>query len=538
MSEAAVYEVQLVCPPDNIRRLHDLLESIYAKTPSVTVEDRTAFETALVELASNVIVHGGKDSVVHCSIRIESFPDRIEATLTDTGTLVDLDLDGYSMPSPLAESGRGIPLIRTLVNEFTHGVAENLNYWHIVRRFQMATEAIRTTTDFGPDWTDEASRQAALDRLEILDTPPEERFDRITRLAKQLFGVETALISLIDHDRQWFKSKIGFDLTEGKRRDAFCNTTIGKPEVLDVSDATEDPRFRENPLVLGDPKIRFYAGYPIEAAGGERVGALCVFDPKPRILTEAERNLLKDLALWVQKEMTIAQEFDRAAEVQRGLLPKQNVRLQDFEFAGACAPSLSVGGDFYDWYPVSEGEAFTLADVMGKGMAAAIIAATVRAVLRSGSRVDDIARTIETAATILQDDLDESSSFVTLFHARLNKDTGVVRYIDAGHGLSIVLRKDGSSERLSSESQPLGLSLNAAWAEQSFTLNPGDTLISMSDGVLDLFDGTLNSLVEVEKIARDEITAKAMVNRLIGLARKTAIDDVTVVIVRNTAQTA
>ena len=135
--------------------------------------------------------------------------------------------------------------------------------------------------------SNEATRQAALDSLKIVDTPPEERFDRITRLAKQLFGVETAAITLIDHDRQWFKSKIGLESQETLRSVAFCDVTIRESANFTVADASQDSRFHNNPLVTGDPNIRFYAGYPLETSGGERVGALCIFDPHPRVFTVA-----------------------------------------------------------------------------------------------------------------------------------------------------------------------------------------------------------------------------------------------------------
>ena len=247
--------------------------------------------------------------------------------------------------------------------------------------------------------SDEATRQLALDSLHIVDTPPEERFDRITRLAKQLFGVETAAISLIDHDRQWFKSKVGLEPQETPRSVAFCDVTIRESENFTVPDASLDARFHNNPLVTGDPNIRFYAGYPLETASGERVGALCIFDPKPRKFTAAEAVQLRDLALWVQKEMVIEDELARAAQIQKGFIPKQPEETFGYDGAGGCAQARVIGGDFYDWYPVKEGGDFTLADVMGKGMGAAIIAATVRAVLRTGSRSDDIVSSIKTAAS-------------------------------------------------------------------------------------------------------------------------------------------
>ena len=380
--------------------------------------------------------------------------------------------------------------------------------------------------------SNEATRQAALDSLKIVDTPPEERFDRITRLAKQLFGVETAAITFIDHDRQWFKSKTGLKPTDTLRSDAFCDVTIRDSTNFTVPDASQDPRFHNNPFVTGEPYVRFYAGYPLQTSSGELVGALCIFDSHPRVFRQDEELLLRDLALWVQKEMVIKDELDRAAQVQKGLIPKQPEETFGFDVAGGCAQARVIGGDFYDWYPVNEGGDITLADVMGKGMGAAIIAATVRAVLRAGSHSDDIVSSIETAASILEADLSSAGSFVSLFHARLNVTSGLIRYVDAGHSLSIVIRLNGEIERLSSNNPPLGAGIGIAWKEDSFVLNHGETLIIMSDGVLDLFDGTLTALDSVAEIAKGCRSAQEIVDAIITRAGQGAEDDVTVVVLR------
>lgn len=384
----------------------------------------------------------------------------------------------------------------------------------------------------GPADVAENIRQQAVDDLHLLDTPHEERFDRVTRLAKQIFGVDVAQISLIDHDRQWLLSGTGSGNRETPRDVAFCSTTISQAGALVVGDAHEDARFREYPLVTGNPGVRFYAGYPIEAPGGERLGALCLIDSQPRAFTDAEAVLLRELAHWVQNELSATTELDRAAEVQRGLLPKAFISLPGFQVAGGCAPTRAVGGDFYDWYPVGEGAAFTLADVMGKGLGAGIIAATVRAVLRAGSRLGTVGDAVAVAASTLEQDLEEAGSFVTLFHARLDMDTGAVRFVDAGHGLSLVLHADGSSERLTSLGLPLGFGGDVEWEERAVTLGWGDTLVSVSDGVLDLFDGTLASLRDVDEIVRRSATAQTAVDALLALAGTTAPDDVTAIVIR------
>ena len=387
------------------------------------------------------------------------------------------------------------------------------------------------------DFEADLRRQRALDALNIVDTPPEQRFDRVTRLAQQLFGVETVTIAFIDRDRQWFKSKVGAEHFEGPRSTAFCDVTIRTPETLVVEDASVDYRFSDNPLVLAQSGIRFYAGHPLEAPGGERVGTLCLFDPKPRVFADADRVLLRDLALWVQNELSIADEQQRASEVQRGLLPKNTVSLTGYELAGACAPASSIGGDFYDWYPTDGGVTFTLADVMGKGMGAAIIAATVRAVLRSG-RQFGISTAVQMAATALEDDLESTGSFVTMLHGHLDGASGDVHYIDAGHGLSLVVRADGTTQRLSSDGLPLGIDADSSWAIQCIRLEPGDILVSLSDGVLDIFDGSLASLDEVEAIVRRSPSSQAIVDTLVALATGQQVgDDFTVLAVRRFERT-
>lgn len=150
---------------------------------------------------------------------------------------------------------------------------------------------------------DEAERIAALRRLGILDTPPEERFDRHTRIASALFKVPIALVSLIDDDRQWFKSCFGTDVCESSRETSFCAHAVASGEMLIVPDALQDDRFRDNPMVSGGPRIRFYAGALIHSPEGKRIGTLCILDIRPRSLSDEEIALLKDVAAAVEAEI-------------------------------------------------------------------------------------------------------------------------------------------------------------------------------------------------------------------------------------------
>ncbi len=149
----------------------------------------------------------------------------------------------------------------------------------------------------------EIKRQQALCTLEVLDTDDEERFDRITRLAKAHFNVAIALVSLVDSERQWFKSKQGLNACETPRSISFCGHAILSDDILYVPNALDDTRFFDNPLVTGPPDIRFYAGAPLHAPSGERVGTLCIIDTKPRNFKAEELRNLRDLADIVDSEL-------------------------------------------------------------------------------------------------------------------------------------------------------------------------------------------------------------------------------------------
>jgi len=163
----------------------------------------------------------------------------------------------------------------------------------------------------------EQERLAALRALQLLDTPPEERFDRITRLAQRLFNVPIALVSLVDGHRQWFKSRQGLDATETPRNISFCGHAILNDGVFYVPNAAADARFRDNPLVAGPPDIRFYAGAPLSSPDGHRVGTLCIIDRKPQDLSEEDLRTLCDLGRWVEEELRDL-EFRKAADTIRG----------------------------------------------------------------------------------------------------------------------------------------------------------------------------------------------------------------------------
>lgn len=160
----------------------------------------------------------------------------------------------------------------------------------------------------------ETARVATLHSLRILDTPRDDRFDRYTRIAARIFDMPIALISLVDENRQWFKSVEGFEGDETPREFSFCAHAILDDDVFEVCNSRQDRRFRDNPLVIGQPHIRFYAGAPLQTPNGHNIGTLCVIDRVPRKLRDDDKRLLKDLAEMVVDEMVsyVDQETDLA----------------------------------------------------------------------------------------------------------------------------------------------------------------------------------------------------------------------------------
>jgi hypothetical protein len=160
----------------------------------------------------------------------------------------------------------------------------------------------------------EADRLRALRSYKILDTKPEERFDELTQLAAIICGVPISLITLIDADRQWFKSKVGLELAETPRTQAFCTHAIMQPQMFVVEDAAEDQRFASNPLVTGEPHIRFYAGAPLATSDGHLIGTMCVIDREPRTLTPDQKKALELLGRQVVANMELRKNLRELKE--------------------------------------------------------------------------------------------------------------------------------------------------------------------------------------------------------------------------------
>lgn len=378
----------------------------------------------------------------------------------------------------------------------------------------------------------EAERARALRELSILDMPREDRFARVVRLARRLFDVSAVTVSLVEADGRWSTASAGLG-SSGASDDAFRTAVLQSPGAIVVPDTHYDRRFRNEPLVRGLPRIRFFAGHPLEAPGGHRVGALAIMDPAPRDLSATDRDLLRDLAHWVQKELASDEELVRANEVQRSLLPKIAPVVPGYDIAGRCVPARDLAGDFFDYFMVGDELQVSVADVMGKGMAAAIIAASVRAVLRGATRFIGVTEAVNRVAVDLAPDLADTSTFVTLFSARLDPAQGALTYVDAGHGLSSIITADGELRRLESADLPLGALDGSTWAEHHATIDVGDTFVSISDGLLDYFDTPDDAANAVVRSTVAASGAEDLIERICNYSMgHLVMDDLTAVVVR------
>lgn len=232
-----------------------------------------------------------------------------------------------------------------------------------------------------PVHPEEAMRLRALARTGLLDTPAEERFDRLTRLVAGVLDVPMAVLTFVDDDRQWFKSRVGLDLDETHRDVSFCAHVVGDPDVdrLVVADTALDPRFADNPHVVGDPGVRFYAGHVVRSPDGFPLGTLCALDDRPRALTAQQEAVLADLAALAEEE--VARERGRvlverldASERVKGLVLRslrEGVVLQ------------AADGRIVEWNPAAEGLLGLLSEEMAGSTNHELRIAAVR---RDGTR--------------------------------------------------------------------------------------------------------------------------------------------------------
>lgn len=223
----------------------------------------------------------------------------------------------------------------------------------------------------------------------------------------------------------------------------------------------------------------------------------------------------------------------RAVDIQAALVPAAQLAFPGYQIAGRSAAARAVGGDFYDWYAIAGGFAVTVGDVMGKGTGASMIASALRTSLRLANRSGTPAAALSRVAAVIEEELANASTFSTVFSAHIRSEDGRVQYTDAGHGLTLHCGSDGSVTQLDSRGLPVGILAGSRWQNSSTRLAPGDTLVVFSDGVLDLFDGSLVAFDEIARMSFEARSSSELVERIFGLVDPDALDDdVTVIAIR------
>jgi sigma-B regulation protein RsbU (phosphoserine phosphatase) len=353
---------------------------------------------------------------------------------------------------------------------------------------------------------DEEGRMAAVRRYDILDTPPDGAFDRVTALASRLFEAPIAIVSIVDRDRIWFKSHHGVDVGQIDRDPGLCASAILHDAPWVVEDARADLRTMANPLVAGDFGLGFYAGIPLTTSDGYGLGTLCVLDYEPRTADPDLIAHLEDLAAVVMDELELRRAARRsigleaahrrsaealASELQESLLPAQLPVVAGLDLAARYRPAdrEQVGGDFYDAFSSVTGQGLVIGDVSGHGPRSAALTSQARHTLHTlGLGEWSPARSLSHLNQVILDTPTAGERrFCTVAAVRLEPGprTACATVALAGHPQPLVLRTDGSVEAIGSFGPFLGWRADPGYQEQAVELRDGDVLVLYTDGIID-----------------------------------------------------
>ncbi len=373
--------------------------------------------------------------------------------------------------------------------------------------------------------TDESARLGAVQRYDILDTPPDGAFDRVAALAARWFGTPIATVSIVDADRIWFKATHGLDgVTQIGRDPGLCASAIGQDGPYLVDDALNDPRVADNPLVHGELGIRFYAAAPLVTPEGHRLGTVNVLDTVPHVVTEDDLLTLSDLAAIVMDELelrlsalgTLRDEREEhqqieefASTLQRTLLPPTLPTIPGLEVACHYHAASRVGGDFYDVFYVGQDRwAFFLGDVQGHGVEAAVVTSHIRYALRAAAlhHEDPSAALAELNWSLLQEP--SANRFCTVSFGMLAREPGregwQVTIATGGHLPALWIRP-GAGPVVSvqpTEGMLVGAVAEATFGECEMHLGLGETLVFYTDGLTEnrIADGRLGDQGLVDRL--------------------------------------
>jgi serine phosphatase RsbU (regulator of sigma subunit) len=363
-------------------------------------------------------------------------------------------------------------------------------------------------------------RLAALYDLKLLDTPPEPAFDRITRLLRRIFDAPVALVTLVDQDRQWFKSCDGLEATETSRSVSFCAHAIQAPNrPLVILDASRDERFFDSALVRGLPGIRFYAGAVLRAPNGAPVGTVCIIDTAPREkFSERERETLLDIAALAGSELQLREtaselvrqveeveaansrlleendrherELMQAVEAQKRILPPSYRRLESAEAYAVLVPSRGLSGDSYGYGRLNDDAGFFwIADVVGHGVSAALLSATLSRVI-TGEMLMAAAKDPPSPPDVLKrlngrliHPGEEEHSYFTMIYGMIDRRNRRMKMAIAGHPQPLLMLPGEKPILVEGSGLPLALFDRVDYDLVEVDFPPGARLLSYSDGI-------------------------------------------------------
>jgi sigma-B regulation protein RsbU (phosphoserine phosphatase) len=363
---------------------------------------------------------------------------------------------------------------------------------------------------------DENERLADLRAVDLLDTPPEDRFDRIVNLAAAVFEVPIAYVALIDARRQWFKAKCGLTIDETGRTVSFCGHAILQDEPLVVPDASRDQRFHDNPLVVGEPYVRFYAGCPLSGPEGHKIGTFCIADRVARALDrdqreqfrqfgtlaehelnmvgliEAQRQLLHTKNKLVELQRQQADELEEAAAYILSLLPEKlngSIRT-DWRFIS----SSELGGDMFGYHWLDDTHlALYVLDACGHGVSASLLSSSIFNALRRETLPATDFRDPPAVLAALNDAFlmeDHGRKFATVWYGVYEPVTRSLSFANAGHPPGLLFEHGtGEAIRLATPGFPIGARPESTFVGGSRTLAPNARLYLYSDGVFEIETG-------------------------------------------------
>ena len=484
---------------------------------------------------------------IDCAVRVVATRADFTAALAEAGTdliLADFalpDFDGMSALAIVRETAPHLPFVFVSGRLGEEAAIESLKNgatdYVLKNRLSRLAPAVKRAIAEAAEQAELRKAEEGLAKAAIEIRDRAESYHNLFTSIRDVIVVVSHERTILHVNQPALRDVFGYELAEvvGKSTRTFYGDEEGfrrAGHVIKQIGATAGGKileldFRRKSGELFDGEIYLMNRFD---SNGERIGNIGII----RDVSERKKaeEALRDSEM---RRYQLQAELSWAADVQAKLLPRGYPLIPGFDVAALCLPAKQVGGDFFDWQEVSPGIwSLTLGDVMGKGMAAAMLMATVRAAIRSVARNNRPAQALRMAGQALFEDLENSESFVTLFHAQLNAAERRLTFVDCGHGFALVRRGDGRVETLTPRGLPLGVPGQKNYQEGTVGFAEGDTLVLYSDGLIDARPELALNNTLLAGYLEGAASAQEIVERLIGLTQPEGPlpDDMTVLVAR------